>query len=145
VSAWAGGTVAALLGAIALLHAYWALGGFWPGRDPESLARTVVGGPPGLRFPGPGATWAVVVVLAGAAVTVLAAAGLVALPVPAPWIRTAALAGAAILLVRGLEGFVDTRLRPDTVGSPFARLNRLVYSPLCLLLAALTAVAALRP
>jgi len=41
---------------IALLHAYWALGGDWPGRDRESLARTVVGGPAGMPFPGATAT-----------------------------------------------------------------------------------------
>jgi hypothetical protein len=142
VSAAAGAAAAAAFLAIAGLHAYWALGGFWPGRDADSLARTVVGGRPGMRGPGPAATWAVVIVLLGAAVTALAAGGLVALPIPGAWVHGAARLGALVLLLRGLEGFVDARLRPDTVGSPFARLNVVLYSPLCLALSLLTWAAA---
>jgi hypothetical protein len=56
-------------------------------------------------------------------------------------LRTAALIGAAVLLIRGLQGFVDTRMRPDTAGGPFARLNVWVYSPLCLVLSVCTALA----
>jgi hypothetical protein len=38
------GCLAALLFlGIAALHAYWALGGLWPGHDADSLFRTVVG------------------------------------------------------------------------------------------------------
>ncbi len=128
---------------IALLHAYWALGGVWPGRDRESLARTVVGGPQGMAYPSSGATWVVVVVLLGGAATVLGAAGVAALPIPHRAVRAAALLGAAVLLVRGLEGYVDARLRPATAGSPFVRLNVLLYSPLCLALAVLVALSAM--
>lgn len=126
---------------IAGIHAYWALGGVWPGTDRDSLHRTVVGGAPGRHSPGPAATWLVAVLLLGAALTVLGATGLLSLPVPRPWLRTAALVGAALLLLRGLQGFVDTRMRPATVGSPFARLNVRFYSPLCLVLALCTALA----
>jgi hypothetical protein len=141
----AAGIAATLFAAIALLHAYWAVGGLWPGHDRDSLARAVVGGPPGMAFPGAAATWAVVLVLAAAAVVVLAAAGLLTVPaVPPAWARGAAWLGAAVLLGRGLAGFVDTRLRPETVGSPFARLNVVIYSPLCLALAALTFLSAVR-
>lgn len=143
MSAAAGSIAAGAFLSIAALHAYWALGGFWPGRDEESLARLVVGGPPGMRFPGRAATWAVVAVLAGGAAVVLAAAGVVSVPAPRGLVRGAALLGAAVLLVRGVEGFVDIRLRPDTAASPFARLNRLLYSPLCVVLALLTALSAL--
>ncbi len=142
MSAVAGAAAAAAFLAIAALHGYWALGGFWPGRDADTLARTVVGGRPGMRGPGPGATWAVVAVLLSAAVTALAAGGLVTLPVPRAWVRGAAHLGALVLLVRGLEGFVDLRLRPHTAGSPFARLNVVLYSPLCLALSLLTWAAA---
>ncbi len=144
MSALAAALAAVLFLGTAALHAYWALGGCWPGRDPESLARIVVGGPPGMGFPGPGATWSVVVVLVGAAVTALAAAGVVQLSAPFGLVRGAALLGAAVLVLRGLEGFVDTRFRPDTVGSPFERLNVRVYSPLCLVLALLLGTAAWR-
>lgn len=57
-------------------------------------------------------------------------------------VRGAAKLGAGILLLSGLEGFVDARLRPETVGSPFERLNRRIYSPFCLALASLTWAAA---
>lgn len=128
---------------IALLHAYWALGGVWPGRDRESLARTVVGGPAGMPFPSSAATWGVVAVLLVGAAVALGAAGVVALPLPQPALRAAALLGAGVLLARGLEGYVDVRLRPETVGSPFVPLNVRLYSPLCLALAVLVALSAL--
>ena len=127
--------------AIAGLHAYWALGGAWPGRDPDSLHRMVVGGPSGQYSPGPLATWMVAAILVGAAATVLGGAGLIPTPIPGAWLRTTALVGAAVLILRGLEGFVDTRLRPSTVGGPFARLNVRLYSPLCLFLALCTILA----
>ncbi len=132
---------ASLFVVIAGVHAYWALGGLWPGTDPDSLHRTVVGGAPGRHSPGPTATWMVAAILLAAALTVLGAADLLRLPVPRPWLRTSALVGAALLLLRGLQGFVDTRMRPETAGGPFARLNVWFYSPLCLVLAVCTALA----
>lgn len=139
----AGATAATLFLLIAALHAYWALGGIWPGKDRESLARTVVGGAPGMVFPGQAATWAVVAVLVVGAMTVLAVSRVVAIVLPAWVMRSAALVGAGVLFARGVEGFFDVRLRPDTAGSPFARLNVALYSPLCLVLAGLVALAAL--
>lgn len=126
---------------LAGVHAYWAVGGLWPGTDTDSLHRTVVGGAPGRYAPGPTATWMVAAILLTAALTVLGGAGLLPVPVPRPWLRTSALVGAALLLLRGLQGFVDTRMRPGTAGGPFARLNVWLYSPLCLLLAVCTALA----
>ena len=126
---------------IAGVHAYWASGGLWPGTDADSLHRTVVGGAPGRYAPGPMTTWMVAAMLLAAALTVLGGAGLLPLPVPRPWLRTLALVGAAVLLLRGLLGFVDTRMRPETAGGPFARLNVWFYSPLCLVLALCTALA----
>jgi len=131
---WAGWIAAIGLLAIAALHGYWALGGFWPGRDASSLARTVVGGRPGMAMPGTAATWAVVAALLLAAVTVLAGARQLELPLPHGLVRWATLLGTGLLLARGLEGFLDARLRPDTLGSPFVRLNVCLYSPLCLAL-----------
>lgn len=90
------------------------------------------------------ATWIVAAILAGAALIVLAGAGLLPSPVPRGLLRSAGLIGAGLLVLRGLEGFVDTRLRPETVGGEFARLNVRLYSPLCLVLALCT-VWAVRP
>jgi hypothetical protein len=138
------GVAAAALLTIAGVHGYWALGGFWPGHDRDSLSRTVVGGPSGMRGPSAAATWGVAAILVGAAVAVLGVAGLVPVPID-PWLnRTAVLGGAGVVLARGLEGFMDTLLRPQTVGSPFVTLNRRFYSPLCLVLALLTWLAVSR-
>lgn len=129
--------------ALAGLHVYWALGGLWPATDRDAFNRSVVGGPPGMRGPGPIATWIVALVLGLAAATVLGGAGLIATPIARGWLRAAAMVGGAALSLRGLEGFVDTWVRPQTVGSPFARLNVRIYSPLCLLLALCTLAAVL--
>lgn len=51
--------------------------------------------------------------------------------------RVAVFALAAVLGVRGVGGFLETRLRPEIQGSPYARLNVRLYSPLCLMLATL--------
>jgi hypothetical protein len=127
---------AIVLALLAALHAYWGSGGFWPGRDSESLARIVVGSPPGTPAPGPGPCWAVAVVLLGAMAVVLGAAGLLPLPVPAGWVRGATLFGAAVLLLRGLLGWGASLARRKT-GTPYFRLNILLYSPLCLFLSLL--------
>ena len=139
-------SIAAIVAAVIFIvlagvHAYWAVGGVWPGTDADSLHRTVVGGAPGRYSPGPTATWMVAAMLLAAALTVLGGAGLLPLPVPRLWLRTLARVGAAVLLLRGIQGFVDVRMRPETAGGPFARLNVWFYSPLCLVLAVCTALA----
>jgi hypothetical protein len=129
---------AAALALVAGLHVYWALGGKWPGTDDDSLAHTVVGGPPGMRMPGPVACLGVAVLLAAATALVVGAAGLVALPLPGWLVRLGAYGVAAVLLLRGAFGFAEKRLRPEIRGSRYARLNVTVYSPLCLALGAAT-------
>jgi hypothetical protein len=129
---------ALVLGAVAALHVHWALGGVWPGRDAESLARTVVGGPAGTPMPSPGACLGVALVLLGAAWVLLAASGLVAHLLPSAAVRALAWACAAVFALRGAYGFFDARVRPSTRGSRFERLNVIVYSPLCLGLALAT-------
>lgn len=142
MSAFAGMVAATVLAAIAALHGYWALGGVWPGRDAEGLTQTVVGARPGTPPPGPAACWLVAALLLGGAITVLGAAGVLPLPVPARAVRVAALLGGGVLALRGLLGFADARLRPDIRGSPYARWNVRLYSPLCLVLALLIGGAA---
>ena len=132
---------AVIFAAMAVLHAYWAVGGLWPGRDNESLAQIVVGSAPGTRAPGPGPCWLVAACLAATAFTVLGTSGLLPIPVPPAWLRWAAWAGAIALSLRGLAGFAVALMQP-TRTSPFARLDVILYSPLCLLLSFLTIVAA---
>lgn len=142
MSALAGPLAAAVLAALAVLHGYWARGGVWPGRDPEELAQTVVGCAPGTPPPGPVACWLVAVLLLGGAAVVIGAAGILPLPLPGSWLRMAAHAGAGLLALRGLVGFAEARARPVIRGSPYARWNVILYSPLCLALALLIGVAA---
>jgi hypothetical protein len=130
-----------LLG-LSALHVYWARGGLWPATNPEQLARLVVGGPVKISMPGRAACWAVAALLAGFAGVVGAAAGLWRIPLPSSWVAPLAGLGAGILLLRGLWGFVEHRLRPEIIGSPYEHMNRVLYSPLCLALSLGTGLAA---
>jgi hypothetical protein len=126
--------LAAVLAALSLLHLSWGFGVYWPGTDSISLAETVGGVAPGRRMH---PTWMCVAVAlaiaAGAAVILVFSAG----SHGDPWrgLSTAAyLALLGVFLGRGLAGFVPVIWR-RTEGTPFQRLNRLYYSPLCLLIA----------
>lgn len=138
--------VAVVCAAVALLHLSWALGGRWPGTDDASLFDTVVGGPlapPGMSarggaMPGPLACVVVAVLLACAGACVVAC-----VVVDAVVFVVAACAVAVVFLARGVGGFFDHWLRPAIRGTRYERLNRALYSPLCLALAALTLVAVL--
>ena len=130
---------AMLVAGTASAHAYWALGGRWPGTDEASLALRVIGNT--TTMPHPTAIWLAALALAGAAGLLLDSDRRLEPSSPAPWqrpglrfffIATAlrALAGAttsAIALLRGTD-------------VPYFRLDLLIYSPLCALLAALTAL-----
>ena len=129
-------TLISVLAGLALLHAYWGLGGRWPGHDDTSLVERVVGRTKGMRAPPPRACFAV-------AVALLAATTFVGLHVNrwpavavARWVVTAGFwSTALVFLARGLAGFVPAIFR-YAEGTPFHRLNRIVYSPLCLAIAA---------
>lgn len=132
---------AAALFAIAVLHLYWALGGRWPGHDDGSLVATVVGEPPDKALPSPAACLAVMLALLVATALPLAARGWIQLPGP-HWLLSAGVFGlAGVLALRGLGGYLERRLRPVVIGLPYDRLNRWLYSPLCLVLATAVALA----
>ncbi|GGR35728.1 DUF3995 domain-containing protein [Deinococcus ruber] len=131
-------TVALALGLIAGLHVYWGVGGVWPGRDAQSLARTVVGGPPGMKPPPLLACVAVAGLLLVAAGLLLMTGGVWATWLPTWLLRLGTAGVAAVLLLRGVAGYFMQRIRPAPAGTPFVRLNLLIYSPLCLLLGGLT-------
>jgi hypothetical protein len=121
--------------ALAVAHAYWGFGGFWPAINPERLAKSVVGTPGIRRMPPPASCFAVAALLAAIASWPLFAAGLLAEAWP-PWLT--ALAGAAIaaaFLGRGIAGYTQVWRRrfPE---QPFALLDQRYYSPLCLALGA---------
>jgi len=125
----------AVLAAIALLHAYWGVGGLWPGRDEASLAQTVIGRIPGGKMPPPAACMAVAAAIA-AGVALVALVSFTALPEPQRGLaRIAYGVFASVFLLRGLAGYVPPIWKPSA-GTPFVRLNIRYYSPLCLIIGA---------
>ncbi|WP_424643474.1 DUF3995 domain-containing protein [Embleya sp. AB8] len=122
--------------ALAGVHVAWGLGSSWPLPDRESLADTVVGQP---AVPGAAACFAVAGALGTAALFVSGR------PRRRPAVaRLGALGVAGVLGVRGAVGLAGRTelLSPGSSSTRFRRLDRLVYSPLCLTLAAGSALSA---
>ncbi|WP_309642884.1 DUF3995 domain-containing protein [Phenylobacterium sp.] len=127
--------LAALLAALGGLHLAWGLGLRWPGVDEVSLAERVGGVAPGSRMHAPWMCTVVALALAAGAAVIV---GFSAKPTEPAWrilFTLAYLALTAVFFLRGVAGFVAPLWR-RTEGTPFHRLNRLYYSPLCLLIAA---------
>lgn len=137
VSSFAAVLVAACLLVLAFIHVHWGFGGHWPARTHAELGPMVVGTSPGHAMP----NLLACLIVAGLLVT---AAGLVTLAgfMPEPsWVERVGSAGVGVvLLIRGLGGYLDGRLRPAIREQPYYRLNRRFYSPLCLVLATLIAL-----
>lgn len=133
----AGIVVPAALGAIAALHAAWALGWRWPGGTDQALAERVVGA--GAELPPGPVIWAVAALL-GAAATVVAAVGAgrrERLLSAATWsVAGVLIARGALLIPVDLIGGLD---------SIFAQLDLALYSPLCVALGLGAAVVARGP
>jgi hypothetical protein len=131
-------SAAATLAGLAGLHALWASGSSWPARDRAELA-DLMAGRAGGPVPPPAACLTVALLLA-------AASGVVAgRPRRVPVLQRAAAGGvAAVLAVRGTCGLVGRTdlVSPGSVSPRFRRLDRRVYSPLCLALAAAAASSA---
>lgn len=129
------GLLIAVMAALSLLHGYWGLGGAWPGTDAASLARMVVGVRSG-RMPGLVPSLVVAASLLAVAAFIAWRAGwFPALGLP-QWLWSAGYWGATLVFAaRGLAGFVPAIFRYAD-GTPFARLNVIIYSPLCLAIAA---------
>ncbi len=123
------------------LHFYWAAGGKWPGTDHESLVAMTMGRtPPFSISPSP------ISALAGLAFVtiawvVLAAAGMLALDTFEPYYDIGRLGVLFVFALRGVGGFLFQRVLPLSADVPFVRLNRQFYSPLCLVVAGLVAIA----
>lgn len=124
--------LAATLFALAGVHLYWAFGGRWPGHDEVSLVEHVVGRTAGMRAPGPLASAAVAAALAVGGLLVLAV--LVPSSPLEPWLRAGRWGLLTVFALRGLATYVPPVFR-YAEGTPFARLNRRAYGPLCLAIA----------
>jgi hypothetical protein len=123
-----------ILGALSLLHAYWALGG----RLGSAYTVPTVNGRRSFN-PSPLATWVVCVLLAFAVILVMGRAD---------WIRTSSIsilfdAGvwglSLVFLFRAIGDLRTFGFFKSVTGTPFATRDTWFYSPLCLLLAALAA------
>jgi hypothetical protein len=131
----AAGVACCILAGLALLHVYWAFGG-----PAGKLAAIPTLREKPMLHPGPASTIAVALILFAMAATVAARAGWVR-----PMANVSRWAAWLVALAFGLRamgefhyvGFFKT-----VTDSRFARLDTLVYSPLCLLLAALIACVA---
>ncbi len=130
-------TASAGLFTLAAMHVAWGAGSAWPFPDRNALADAVVGAE---HVPGPASCFAVGIAL-GAAGALTAG-----WPAGRPLLRRLGTGGAAgVLAVRGALGLAGrARLVSATsVSANFVRLDRRVYSPLCLVLAGLSALSVL--
>lgn len=115
---------------LSLIHVYWLLGG----RAGKLAAIPELNGKPVFQ-PSAIATLVVAVVLTLCALLVAATAGVVMLPVPMSllvWLTRALAVG---LLLRAIGDFRLVGFFKRIRNSHFARLDTVVYSPLCLALA----------
>jgi hypothetical protein len=123
-----------VLGLVALLHAYWGLGGLWPGESEADLIARVIGDGRRHMPPRP-VTWIVACLIGIAAIWPLIL-DLRTLPFPVNWLATAGgLVLALVFLGRGVAGYTPGWRRGHSA-EPFASLDRSYYSPLCLVIGA---------
>jgi Protein of unknown function (DUF3995) len=127
--------LALLLGAVALLHAYSAMGGLWPGRSEADLIASVIGDKRRRRMPHATLTWLVALLIGIAAVWPLLLRMRSASPLPGSLVSGIGAALALVFLARGGAGYLPAWRRAHSL-DPFARLDRSLYSPLCLLVGA---------
>ncbi|WP_248583238.1 DUF3995 domain-containing protein [Nocardioides sp. InS609-2] len=129
---------------VGMLHVVWAASP-WPLGTRAQFAEVIVGRPAGEELPAVFATLSVVVgvLLAAGAYLVVAEAGLVPGVLGDGWIAAGTWVVAAVLLVRGVYGLVESGLGLSVAEATYRRLDLRAYSPLCLVLGALTAVVAL--
>jgi hypothetical protein len=121
---------AVVLAALAGLHVAWGRGSAVPFADRGELADAVIGRQ---QVPGPGACYAVAAALGVGAALVGGVPG-----VSHDRRRAGLLGMAGVLGLRGALGLVGMTdlLSPGSTSERFRRLDRRVYSPLCLALAA---------
>ena len=122
-----------LLAAIAALHAAWGGGVVWPRQNEEDLVRLVVGYRRE-QMPPPGHCFAAAGAILAAALIVGLLAGQSVSPLPPTMLTVLGIGVTAVFAGRGVAGYLPV-WRARFPREPFARLDRLVYSPLCLLIA----------
>jgi hypothetical protein len=114
---------------LALIHVYWALGG----SGGKVAALPHINGEPAFR-PSSGGTLLVALALLLCALLVTSVSGLLPLPVPRPLLTWPTYGLSFGLLLRAVGDFRLVGFFKRVRGSRFARLDTLVFSPLCLAL-----------
>ncbi len=126
--------LASVLAAAGLVHLIWAFGIHWPIKDETALARAVVGARGIEKMPPRLASLFVATCLFGAALWALMLRGFVPDIVSKYIVMLGGLALFAVFIGRGVFGVLPAfeRAMPE---QPFLKLNRMIYSPLCVLIA----------
>jgi Protein of unknown function (DUF3995) len=135
-------TASAGLATAAAIHALWALGMVWPGRDRVDLARKVADTD---TFPSSATTWLVAIMLGASTTLPFAGKHRFVNSAIDKLVTRGLIALATILALRGLGGLTSSSLR-TLVGRSnlFTTRDLLFYSPLCVVLAAASASLALQ-
>ncbi len=124
-----------ILALIAGVHFYWAVGGFWPGTDEASLARTVVGEKNIPRMPTRSFILAVVAAIFAASLWPLMWRSIIPYFLPQGFLWFGMVILTLVFLGRGIAGYLPF-FTNRMCEQPFARLNALYFSPLCLAIGA---------
>lgn len=126
---WIAITIALALSTTALIHGLWALGSTWPAQSEKHLARMVVGTPGVKAMPVRLVTGLVAIGIFASALLPLMWRGLIPYPHMIPqtilWLGMWALA--LLFLLRGAGSYLPLM---NEMEQPFARLNKLYFSPL---------------
>lgn len=118
---------------IAGMHFYWAFGGFWPGKDEVSLARTVVGGKNISKMPPMPLTLVVAVAIFTASLWPLMWRSIIPYSLPQGFLWLGIVALMLVFLGRGVAGYLPF-FTDKMCEQPFARINAIYFSPLCLII-----------
>jgi hypothetical protein len=124
--------------ALAAPHPHWAFGGRWRRHDERSLVAFVIGRTRSMRMPGFVACMPVATALLCAAVLAALLGHVIAFDLGAQGTRLTRIAFwivFGVFALRGAAGFIPP-VFAYAQSTPFASLNRVFYSPLCLLVAA---------
>lgn len=117
----------------AIIHVYWAAGGYWPGTDSRSLAKAVVGTNGIEKMPPNWITGLVSLGIFLAALWPLFWLEWIVLPLPRWSVAAGLIVLTLIFLGRGVAGFVPAIRRANSE-EPFASRDRRYFSPLILLI-----------
>jgi hypothetical protein len=130
-------STASVLTLLGLVHVYWAVRGV----SGRSVALPERDGRP-LFQPGCGSTLAVAAGLCGGALVLLARANVVRLPLPAPWLGWGAWTLATLFGLRAVGDFRYVGIFKRVKGTPFARWDAGLFTPLCIMIALGSAITA---